>query len=1121
MNRRVVVSVLVAVFMLGSLSGPAIAQAPADAVQHKLPKYLYDKDGSWFKGDEGAYISDVAPHAQFSLNKDLVVWTEDDAIMSGMYAFETWHCLDIYNYDDASDTILGDLRFSAQADNITGVDWEEYAEWNESHVEWNFPPEYVIYEDEGFGTGFGIDYTETRDLNVSVSRWMNETSFDSDAYQLAEFNVTFENVDFLWCWGHIEANEHWEVDASIVPGSFETDAPLDWIDEWEHGIHFDFDREQIETNVAYSFSVIIRVELTDNAAPPILYKPKFCLGEGTYYEEGILGGGGLAAEMPAEMLPEHVNSASVSTNVSNQWVLKRHDHNIVLLDEVIELAGPHAEFHFNKDFNVWTRNDTMASGTYESDMWYWMHIENVGDTSGDAIGNLSFSATADNISNVDWEEYAEWNESSVEWNFPAHPEFIIDEDEGFGTGFSRGIEIRDLSVSVSRWMNKTEFNSSSYQLAKFNVTFDDTNFEWVWARIEANEHHGIEASIVPGTFTYNAPLDNFDEWDHGIHFDFDEEQIQIGVPYNFSVMVKVELTGEENPPILYKPRFEIGVGLYYNTTIGGGYEIDIPSEMLPEHVYSATASTNVTNAWLIKRHNQIIAGLDEVHGSTRIEAVIFDVYMNLLPATQNATFSKGSHETIRGLFNEIENPTSTSILSPSMLLETLKPVWHYETADVEKFSYDFISDNSSKFNWSLCDIPPHEGAGRMMVIWSEMESKDYGYEASVSVDKFEFSSPSEQNLNITVDVYDNSSMEELLIEVCPFDEDAVENHDFVSVEFTGWSSDITPADFHFTADHAAWSIQNPEAKRYTFSVNVSVTPHLSCAYKPGVDVIKFDFVDEYLVNSSSEITHNTGAGNYTISMDEARDWVVYRGNASVSSFPTIAAENHTAISGYVKDNDGNPIENTIVSVNRWDESEYQDYVGTSTNESGYYETYVKGGEKYKITAGWTRPDYTTEEVENITTLPHIENFTLHNASVVCGGVFDASKKPMQGVNVVVVNETNIVISGDWTNEDGYYRQLKIPEYGNYTVKVEGYDSNELELSDVGKGKAVLHNFVVVLRKGDLNSDGEITTADAVIALEIAAGSRPCDAATLAAADVSGDDHVTSLDALMILQAAAG
>ena len=53
--------------------------------------------------------------------------------------------------------------------------------------------------------------------------------------------------------------------------------------------------------------------------------------------------------------------------------------------------------------------------------------------------------------------------------------------------------------------------------------------------------------------------------------------------------------------------------------------------------------------------------------------------------------------------------------------------------------------------------------------------------------------------------------------------------------------------------------------------------------------------------------------------------------------------------------------------------------------------------------------------------------------------------------------------------------------------------------------------------GDVNRDGVVTVADAVIALEIAAGSRLFDSA----AEVSGDGTVTSLDALMIRQAAAG
>jgi len=53
-------------------------------------------------------------------------------------------------------------------------------------------------------------------------------------------------------------------------------------------------------------------------------------------------------------------------------------------------------------------------------------------------------------------------------------------------------------------------------------------------------------------------------------------------------------------------------------------------------------------------------------------------------------------------------------------------------------------------------------------------------------------------------------------------------------------------------------------------------------------------------------------------------------------------------------------------------------------------------------------------------------------------------------------------------------------------------------------------------KGDLNGDGDLTPADAAIALRLAATGVHNDAA-----DVSGDGSVTSLDALMIIQAAAG
>ena len=95
-----------------------------------------------------------------------------------------------------------------------------------------------------------------------------------------------------------------------------------------------------------------------------------------------------------------------------------------------------------------------------------------------------------------------------------------------------------------------------------------------------------------------------------------------------------------------------------------------------------------------------------------------------------------------------------------------------------------------------------------------------------------------------------------------------------------------------------------------------------------------------------------------------------------------------------------------------------------------------------------------------------------------------------------------------------WTEIPYTTIGPYTIQVQ------LEITGGVLDPAFILASVEGIR-GDLNNDGKITPADAVIALQIAAGSRPCDAATLAAADVSGDGQVTSLDALMIMQVAVG
>ena len=80
--------------------------------------------------------------------------------------------------------------------------------------------------------------------------------------------------------------------------------------------------------------------------------------------------------------------------------------------------------------------------------------------------------------------------------------------------------------------------------------------------------------------------------------------------------------------------------------------------------------------------------------------------------------------------------------------------------------------------------------------------------------------------------------------------------------------------------------------------------------------------------------------------------------------------------------------------------------------------------------------------------------------------------------------------------------------GNYTVTLTVVDN-------VGATDTEIKNVIVNI-KGDLDCDGEVTSADAVIALRMAVSGVHNEGA-----DMNRDGRVTSLDALMILQAAAG
>ena len=120
---------------------------------------------------------------------------------------------------------------------------------------------------------------------------------------------------------------------------------------------------------------------------------------------------------------------------------------------------------------------------------------------------------------------------------------------------------------------------------------------------------------------------------------------------------------------------------------------------------------------------------------------------------------------------------------------------------------------------------------------------------------------------------------------------------------------------------------------------------------------------------------------------------------------------------------------------------------------------------------------------------------------------------------------NNLIANTINAYDPYTNQWNSTTVGNYWSDYEGNDTNHDGIGDdphpIPGGESI--DYFPLMQswtggtplKGDLNSDGSITPADAAIALQLAATG-----AQNPAADVNDDGRITSLDALMILQAAA-
>ncbi len=264
------------------------------------------------------------PEAYLFIQEWDMARSTNDSIYRGIHTVQSNYSIIVGNTDDDSNTVLKNVLFSIDADNVIGIDDDNinYANIDGSSIKWIFPSEEQIYEKKNFHSEIYTNIYKPIDIPMDINRWTNKSLFnsDGDVFQLVKFNVTF--YDSRDIWGQIEARDinrsKYRLNATILPDTFSTDAPLSILNNNESGINFNFGK--IILGKTYHFSVVIKLNIVNNDSIPISsfeYKPafrttyqtcKFRIGEINY-----------ATSMPSDMLPDNFRYASASTNILNQW----------------------------------------------------------------------------------------------------------------------------------------------------------------------------------------------------------------------------------------------------------------------------------------------------------------------------------------------------------------------------------------------------------------------------------------------------------------------------------------------------------------------------------------------------------------------------------------------------------------------------------------------------------------------------------------------------------------------------------------------------------------------------------------------------------------------------------
>ncbi len=334
-----------------------------------------------------------APMAEFDLNRNFIVRTENNTFSAGTYCSDLTYRLHAANTDLSSTP--GNLTYIAAAENITWVDYPSYATWNTTYAEWNFPSLYVIPPGSGIDTRAGTSTYEENVYNHTVTRICNVSIFRTDAVQRTNVSVVFNDLDFESVFVGFATAKDRNVTTEIIPESVETNAPLAEPLPSGGDYHLKLDTAGLVAGNEYSFTFDTRILLNGSA---VIHKPLVYVWEGINHDTAALGETH-KAEVPARMLPADATGFSVETNTSCEWTVVLQNNLLSVLEgSSIQVRTPPVA-----DFSATPRIGVPLFGVSFTDLsagdvdsWLWAF----GDGTNSTDQNPVHTYTADGVYTV-------------------------------------------------------------------------------------------------------------------------------------------------------------------------------------------------------------------------------------------------------------------------------------------------------------------------------------------------------------------------------------------------------------------------------------------------------------------------------------------------------------------------------------------------------------------------------------------------------------------------------------------------------------------------------------------------------------------------------------------------